>query len=69
MLTNREKEVLKYICMGYTNEEISKALIISSHTTKAHVKAILKKFNLKNRTIAAYFAGKNHLVNLDSNIK
>ncbi|MBQ8458817.1 response regulator transcription factor [bacterium] len=65
MLTNREKEVLKYLCMGLNNKEIAEKLYISSHTSKAHVTAILRKLNLKNRIVTAYFAGKNNLVEID----
>ncbi len=62
MLTERELEVLEYVCKGYSNSEIADALFISEHTAKAHVTAILRKFDVKNRTIAAYFAGKNHIL-------
>ena len=64
MLTEREQEVLKYICLGYSNIEIGKKLFISSHTAKAHVQAILRKLKLKNRTLAAFIAGKDNLVNI-----
>jgi DNA-binding CsgD family transcriptional regulator len=56
-LTKREQEILCYVCKGYSNNEISKALWISPHTAKAHVKHILEKFAAKNRTQLAYFAG------------
>ena len=59
MLTDREKEVLKYLCMGLNNK------YISSHTSKAHVTSILKKLNLKNRIVTAYFAGKHNLVDIN----
>ena len=62
MLTKREQEVLKYVCEGYSNAEIAEKLVISEHTAKAHVTAILRKFDVKNRTIAAYFAGKIDLL-------
>ena len=58
MLTNREKEVLYYLCKGYNNVEIGKILNISKHTAKAHVSSILKKINAKNRIDAAYLSGK-----------
>ncbi len=64
MLTQRELEVLECICKGYSNSEIAKELFISEHTAKAHVTSILRKFNVKNRTLAAYFAGKNDFPNI-----
>lgn len=56
MLTNREKEVLKLLAKGYTNPEIAQKLYISTHTVKAHVAAILKKLNAKNRLLAVVAA-------------
>lgn len=64
MFTQREQEVLKYVCLGYSNIEIGQKLFISSHTAKAHVQAILRKLNLKNRTLVAFVAGKHNLVNI-----
>ncbi|MBR6301540.1 response regulator transcription factor [bacterium] len=61
LLTPREKLILKLVCQGYSNTEIGKKLFISSHTVKFHIVSILHKFNLKNRIVAAYFAGKNNL--------
>lgn len=62
MLTNREKEVLPYLCEGLNNVEIGKALYISKHTAKAHVASIMKKLGGKNRTNAAYLAGVHRLI-------
>lgn len=56
MLTIREKEVLELVKKGYTNKEIAEVLCISSHTSKAHVAAILHKMNVKNRLQAAIYA-------------
>lgn len=56
MLTNREKEVLELLAKGYTNPEIAQTLYISPHTVKAHVAAILKKLNVKNRLLAVVAA-------------
>lgn len=57
-LTTRELQVLHFLVLGYSNAQISKELGISSHTVKAHVQAILCKFNAKNRTQAAVMASK-----------
>lgn len=59
MLTNREKEVLELIKYGYTNKEIAEELCVSTHTSKAHVAAILYKLNVKNRLQAAIWAQEN----------
>lgn len=52
-LTQREKEVLKYIVEGKSNPEIAKELIVSVHTAKAHVTNILQKMEVKDRVQAA----------------
>ncbi len=48
-LTNRQKEVLKYIIDGDSNPEIAKKLSISIATVKAHVSAIIDKFHVESR--------------------
>ena len=45
-----------------TEKEIAKVLIVSTHTSKAHVSNILYKLNVDSRIKAAVFAVKNGLV-------
>ena len=61
MFTEKEQEVLHYLCKGYSNKQIGEALFISVHTVKAHLASIFRKLNVSNRTIVAYLAGKNQL--------
>lgn len=51
-LTKREKEILDFICNGYTNIEISNTLKLSPNTVKVHVKHIYQKIDVTNRTEA-----------------
>ncbi len=53
VLTEREKSVLFLLAQGMKNEEISKELHISVHTTKAHLEMIYEKLGVKNRVQAA----------------
>ncbi|MCM1003496.1 MAG: helix-turn-helix transcriptional regulator [Candidatus Gastranaerophilales bacterium] len=53
ILTEREKSVLFLLAQGLKNEEISKMLHISVHTTKAHLEMIYEKLGVKNRVQAA----------------
>ena len=55
-LTPREKEVLQKLCEGLSNKEIGLSLCISENTVKVHVKNILRKLHLQNRTEAAAYA-------------
>ena len=49
-LTDREKEVLDYICEGLNNGEISKILDVSVNTVKVHVSSIIQKLSVEDRT-------------------
>ena len=56
VLTAREKQVLSLLALGMTNNEIAEELNVSVRTVTAHVRAILDKLHLSNRTQAALFA-------------
>jgi DNA-binding NarL/FixJ family response regulator len=64
-LTKREKEVLKLIALGKTNDEIADKLSISALTVKTHVSNIYRKINVPNRIQAIFWTTKNfvHLKN------
>jgi NarL family two-component system response regulator LiaR len=55
-LTVREVEVLKLVAQGLTNQEIADKLSISEWTVITHVRNILDKLHLANRTQAALYA-------------
>lgn len=51
-LTPREIQVLNQLAGGLTNKAIASALIISEHTVKFHISAILSKLSASGRTEA-----------------
>lgn len=55
-LTERELMVLKLVAKGESNAEIAESLSISVNTVKSHIKSILEKLQLDNRTQAAAYA-------------
>lgn len=61
-LTERELYVLRLVASGATNSEIAEKLSISINTVKSHLKNILGKLQLENRTQAATYALKHGLV-------
>lgn len=60
-LTERELYVLRLVASGASNSEIAEKLSISINTVKSHLKNILGKLQLENRTQAATYALKHGL--------
>jgi len=61
-LSEREIEVLRLIAQGLTNQEIADQLVISLNTVKTHVKNILGRLQVSNRTQAAARAREQGLI-------
>ena len=61
-LTEREFEVLQLVSQGYSNQEISKKIFVSSHTVKAHLENIYRKLHVDNRIRAIIIALQNDLI-------
>ncbi|HEX9116498.1 MAG TPA: response regulator transcription factor [Anaerolineae bacterium] len=61
-LTARENDVLKLVALGATNREIAAALSISENTVKIHLRNILEKLHLQNRTQATAYAIQHKIV-------
>jgi DNA-binding NarL/FixJ family response regulator len=64
-LTARELEVLQLIATGMRNKEIAGALNISEETTQGHVKNILAKLNVHDRTEAVTLAIRRGIIHID----
>lgn len=64
-LTKRELEVLRLVAQGMTNQEIASRLYRSEWTVHTHVRNILSKLHLANRTQAALYALREGLADLD----
>jgi two-component system, NarL family, nitrate/nitrite response regulator NarL len=58
-LSDREVEILTCLLNGMSNKVIANQLHISEGTVKVHLKGILKKINVRNRTQAAIWAINN----------
>ena len=60
-LTAREREVIRLIAEGRSNRDIAAVLVISEHTAANHVRNILTKIGVVNRTQAAMYAREHDL--------
>lgn len=68
-LTARELEVLQLAATGISNPQIASRLQISVNTVKAHIKSILDKLNLDNRTQLAAYATRKGLITQEDTSK
>jgi two-component system nitrate/nitrite response regulator NarL len=59
-LSTQEKRILRYLVDGSSNKVIARKIDIAEATVKVHVKAILRKIRVHNRTQAAVWAINNN---------
>jgi two-component system, NarL family, response regulator LiaR len=62
-LTEREIDVLGAIAKGMSNQEIADTLFISTTTVRTHVRNLLGKLGVANRTQAALYAVESGITN------
>jgi len=60
-LTPRERDVLRLMASGHSNQEIADALYLSVGTVKVHVTHILAKLGVKSRSAATDYAHRHGL--------
>ena len=63
-LTDREREILRLIALGYTNQEIAKQLYLSVRTIEAHRRHILDKLRLSTRADLVRYALERRIVGI-----
>ena len=61
-LTSREKEILKMVSQGASNNDIAEKLFVREVTVKTHLNSIFKKLKVKNRTQAVLLAMQMRLI-------
>jgi NarL family two-component system response regulator LiaR len=64
-LSERERDVLKLVTAGYSNQRIAEACFLSMHTVRTHVQSILVKLGVHSKLEAAIFAMQHRLVQAD----
>ncbi|HZO96379.1 MAG TPA: response regulator transcription factor [Gaiellaceae bacterium] len=61
-LTQRERDVLRLLADGLSNEEIGRRLYISAETVRTHVRKAMDKLDADTRTQAVANALRRHLI-------
>lgn len=61
-LTTREREVLKLVAIGDTNNQIAEKLYVREVTVKTHMNTIFKKLKVNSRTQAVLLAMQMRLI-------
>ena len=56
VLSSREAAILRCLVQGQSNKVIARTLVMTEATVKVHLKAILRKIRVNNRTQAAIWA-------------
>jgi DNA-binding NarL/FixJ family response regulator len=63
-LTDKEVEVMRFVCEGYTTEQIAKDLNLNYETVKSIRDGILKKTNSPNTAALVMYAIRNSLIEI-----
>lgn len=61
-ISDKEKDVLRFICMEFTAQEIAQKMDISPRTVEAIKDRLMERFGSKNTAGLVFFAVKNNLV-------
>ena len=61
-LSDKEKDVLRFICMEFTAAEIAQKMEISPRTVEAIKDRLMERFGCKNTAGLVFFAVKNNLI-------
>jgi DNA-binding CsgD family transcriptional regulator len=64
LLTRREREVLRLVAQGLTNQAIAERIFVSEHTVHRHVANILRKLDAPSRAAAVARAADEDLLNV-----
>ncbi len=59
ILTKREQQIITFLAMGASNQQIAEQLFVSENTVKTHLHNIFKKIEVKNRVQALIWAKEN----------
>ncbi len=61
-ISDKEREVIQYICLEFTSAEIGEKMGISARTVESIKERLMERFGLKNTAGLVFFAVKNYLI-------
>jgi DNA-binding NarL/FixJ family response regulator len=61
-LTSRELDILTQLAQGRTDREVAAALVVAEGTVKTHIRNILRKLGVRNRTHAVAYVFRRGLI-------
>jgi len=61
-VNDKEKDVIRYICMEFTSQEIGDKMGISARTVESIKERLMERFGVKNTAGLVFFAVRNDLV-------
>jgi len=64
-LSEREKEILKLICLQYTAPQIAEMLCISNRTVEGHKSSLFMKTSARNLAGLVIYAVQNNIIDID----
>jgi len=64
-LSEREREVIRLVALGYTNQQIADRLFLSIKTVETYRSRAMEKLGLRNRAELVRYALEHHLLDLE----
>ncbi|MEA3450412.1 MAG: helix-turn-helix transcriptional regulator [Bacteroidota bacterium] len=65
IISKREKEIVQFVALGYSNKEIADKLFLSIHTVTTHRKNISKKLGIKTISGLTIYAILNDIISIN----
>jgi DNA-binding NarL/FixJ family response regulator len=67
-LSAREREVVRYVAVGFRNAEVARRLAISEGTVKVHLSNIFQKLNVRDRVELTLYALRSGLITIPDRV-
>lgn len=64
-ISDREREIIRYVALGYTNKEIAEKLFLSFHTVTTHRRNIAAKLQIHSTAGLAIYAILHNIIDLN----